>query len=250
MLRILALSGSLRRESFNTRLLKCLPSLAPEGMKLELFHAGLGEIPLFNEDLDTDPPLAPVARLRAAIRAADGLVISTPEYNQSLPGVLKNAIDWASRPHGQGALTGKAVAVMVATLGRAKGFRGLTDTMRILTGLGNLVVAEPEVVVASAPSALVDGANGAIHLTDSVAETLITIQLQALADVVKTRAAAAARTAVERNAPTLLYLQFFPYLSRALREGASSAAVIERLTAAGIHADIAAEWLERARERP
>jgi chromate reductase, NAD(P)H dehydrogenase (quinone) len=249
MSRILALSGSLRRDSFNTRLLKCLPRLAPEGMELELYHGGLGELPLFNEDLDTDPALAPVARLRAAIRAAEGLVIATPEYNQSLPGVLKNAIDWASRPHGRGALTGKAVVVMIATLGKAKGFRGLTDTTRILTGLGNLVVAEPEVVVPSAPSALADRADGTVYLTDPVAETLITIQLQVLADIVKTQAAAAAREAVERNAPTLRYLRFFSYVSNALREGASPAAVVERLVAAGIDADTATEWLVRAREQ-
>lgn len=245
MSRILAIPGSLRAESFNARLLKALPPLAPDGMEFEFF-GGIGELPLYNEDFDTDPALPAVARWRAALRGADGLVIATPEYNQSIPGVLKNAIDWASRPHGRGPLTGKAISVMVATLGRAKGFRGLTDTSRILTGLGNLVIAEPEVVVPSAPSALTTGPDGEPCLTDPVAKTLITIQLEALADVIKTQAAGSAREAVERNRSLMDYLHFFPIITKALEDGAGTSAAAERLTAAGIDADTAADWVERA----
>lgn len=246
MSRILAISGSLRRDSFNTRLLQAIEPLAPEGMEFETYD-GLAEVPLFNEDLDTDPALPAVARWREAIRRADGLVIATPEYNHSVPGVLKNAIDWASRPHGRGTLTGKGICVLVATLGRLKGFRGLSDTSRILAELGNLVIAEPEVVVSSAPSALITGPDGAVRLTDETAATLITIQLEALADVVKTQAATSAREAVARNQLLLDRLQFYPYVVRALADGATDPAVMERLTAAGLAPHTVTEWLAEAR---
>ncbi|WP_306319043.1 MULTISPECIES: NADPH-dependent FMN reductase [unclassified Streptomyces] len=247
MPRILAVSGSLRRDSFNTRLLKAIEPLAPEGMELERYE-GLAEVPLFNEDVDTDPALPAVARWREAIRRADGIVIATPEYNNSIPGVLKNAVDWASRPHGRGTLTGKGVCVLVATLGRVKGFRCLSDTSRILSGLGNLVIAEPEVVVSSAPSALVTRPDGGVRLTDGTAAALITIQLEALADVIKTQAATAARESIERNQLLLHRLQFYPYVVRALAEGATDRTVVERLTAAGLAPGIVTEWLAEARD--
>jgi chromate reductase len=98
--RILALGGSLRRASFNRALLHEAAALAPTGTELDLSHiAVVGSLPLFNQDLvDRDGPPVEVARLKDALRAADGLVIATPEYNWGIPGFLKNAIDWASRP--------------------------------------------------------------------------------------------------------------------------------------------------------
>src|SRR5438128_950894 len=96
-LRILAIAGSLRRDSWNRRLLEAARALAPGGVELEIFD--LAGIPLYDADLDTDADRpASVVRLKDAIARADGVVFATPEYNHSVPGVLQNAIDWASRP--------------------------------------------------------------------------------------------------------------------------------------------------------
>ena len=97
-MRILAISGSLRAASFNTALLRAATDVAPEGVEVELFD-GLDQLPPYNEDHDVEPAPAPVARLRERIAAADALIISTPEFNGTMPGHLKTAIDWASRTY-------------------------------------------------------------------------------------------------------------------------------------------------------
>lgn len=115
-LRVLGIPGSLRGGSYNRRLLEAARELAPEGIEVEIFD--LRGIPLYDGDVDTDRarPEA-VARLKAAIRDADAVLFATPEYNHSVPGVLKNAIDWASRPAGRSPLRGKPVAMMGASPG-------------------------------------------------------------------------------------------------------------------------------------
>jgi chromate reductase, NAD(P)H dehydrogenase (quinone) len=114
---VLALPGSLRRDSYNRHLLEAAVDLAPTGLEVRIY-ADLGSIPLFNEDLEqADGGLEAVQRLRSAVAAADGLLIATPEYNQSIPGVLKNAIDWLSRPAPIEVLEGKAVSVIGASTG-------------------------------------------------------------------------------------------------------------------------------------
>jgi len=120
-LNLLAIPGSLRRESHCAAVLRSLPPLLPATVAFELFP--LGEIPLYNADLDTDSPPAGVVRLKQAIAAADGLVVCSPEYNYGIPGVLKNAIDWASRPGFASPLRGKPVLVMTASPGTAGGVR-------------------------------------------------------------------------------------------------------------------------------
>ncbi|HEX7111755.1 MAG TPA: NAD(P)H-dependent oxidoreductase [Mizugakiibacter sp.] len=117
-LRVLALPGSLRRASYNRALLAAAAALAPAGMTIELADAPA--LPLFDEDLEQATQGGPdaVRQLRARVAAADGLLIATPEYNQSLPGVLKNAIDWLSRPWPDEVLAGKPVAVIGASSGR------------------------------------------------------------------------------------------------------------------------------------
>jgi chromate reductase len=112
--RVLCLAGSLRRDSWNCRLLNAAATCAPDGFALALYGA-LAAIPMFNEDLEEPDPLA-VEDLRQAVRTADGLLIATPEYNQSFPGVLKNAIDWLWRGRDT-VLAGKPVAVIGATPG-------------------------------------------------------------------------------------------------------------------------------------
>jgi chromate reductase, NAD(P)H dehydrogenase (quinone) len=115
-MRILAISGSLRRDSHNTRLLRAAAQMLPPGAELELFD-GLAAVPPYNEDDDVEPAPEAVQRLRDAIADSDALLIATPEYNASIPGVLKNAIDWASRPFPDNALRAKPVAVIGASTG-------------------------------------------------------------------------------------------------------------------------------------
>jgi chromate reductase len=115
-MQILAISGSLRRDSHNTRLLRAAALALPLGVDLELYD-GLAALPPYSEDADMEPVPAAVGNLRARIAAADALLIATPEYNASIPGVLKNAIDWASRPFPDNALRGKPVAVIGASTG-------------------------------------------------------------------------------------------------------------------------------------
>src|ERR1700758_2024496 len=115
-MRILTISGSLRAASHNTALLRAAAELAPDGVEVQMFE-GLDRLPHYNEDHDTDDPHGEVHRLREQIAAADVVLILTPEYNGSMPGHLKNAIDWASRPFGPGSsLWGKPVAVIGASV--------------------------------------------------------------------------------------------------------------------------------------
>ena len=119
-LHILGFAGSLRTGSYNRALLRAAAGVVPEDASLETFD--LGGVPPFNQDLENQPPDA-VREFKARIRAADALLIVTPEYNYSIPGVLKNAIDWASRPHGDNAFDGKPVALMSASTGMLGGAR-------------------------------------------------------------------------------------------------------------------------------
>jgi chromate reductase, NAD(P)H dehydrogenase (quinone) len=115
-MKILGISGSLRRGSHNTALLRAAASALPSGVELEVYE-GLADLPHYDADLDVDPAPEAVARLREAIAEADGVLISTPEFNGSIPGALKNALDWASRPFPDSALKGKPVAVVGASTG-------------------------------------------------------------------------------------------------------------------------------------
>ena len=114
-MRVLGISGSLRRGSYNTQLLRAAAAELPPSTRFELYE-GLAGLPPYNQDLEVEAPPA-VRRLRRAIAGADALIISTPEYNASIPGVLKNAVDWASRPFPDNDLRGKPVAVIGASTG-------------------------------------------------------------------------------------------------------------------------------------
>lgn len=115
-MRILALSGSLRRDAHSTVLARAAAELAPEGTEVSLYGE-LGSIPGFNQDLEPDAVPEAVEELRRQIEEADALLVLTPEYNASAPGALKNAIDWASRPHGAAALMGKPTAIISSSPG-------------------------------------------------------------------------------------------------------------------------------------
>jgi chromate reductase len=150
-MRILAISGSLRRDSHNTRLLRAAAEMLPPGAELELFD-GLGAVPPYNEDADVVPAPAGVERLRAAIARADALLISTPEYNASIPGVLKNAVDWASRPFPDNALRDKPVAVIGASTGLFGAVWAQAELRKTLRHTGAHVL-DDEVPVGSAAHA-------------------------------------------------------------------------------------------------
>jgi chromate reductase len=141
--KILAISGSLRADSYNTALACAAAELAPAGVEIELYD-GLGRLPLYNQDLDQpglDPPEA-VRDLRARIDAADALLVVTPEYNGSYPGVLKNAIDWASARHRGSSFAGKTVAVAGATTGQYGAIWAQQDLRRVLGISGARVIPE------------------------------------------------------------------------------------------------------------
>ena len=116
VVKILGFAGSLRKGSYNRSLLRAAQELVPRDATLEVFD--LGGIPIFNQDLE-DQPAETVKEFKAKIRAADAILIVTPEYNYSIPGVLKNAIDCASRPYGDNAFEHKPVAIMGASIGMA-----------------------------------------------------------------------------------------------------------------------------------
>jgi len=147
-MRILAVSGSLREGSFNTSLLRAAIEAAPEGVELELWE-GLGELPLYDEDLETDEVPESVRRLRANWGAADAILFATPEYNGSVPGGLKNAVDWASRPRLEAPLRNKPVAVVGASQGQFGAIWAQQDLKRIL-GIAGARVVGTEIPVAVA----------------------------------------------------------------------------------------------------
>jgi len=162
MTRILAISGSLRRASHNTALLRAAAANAPEGVDVELFE-GLERLPPYNEDHDTDDVPTEVARLREEIGAADAVLFSTPEYNGTLPGQLKQVVDWASRPHGQASsLWGKPVAVIGASV-TDYGAIWAQDHLRKALGIAGARVLDAELPVPKA----VERFNDAGELTDT-----------------------------------------------------------------------------------
>jgi chromate reductase len=150
-MRILAISGSLRADSYNTALARAAAERAPEGAEIKIYDR-LGEMPPYDADVDEGKTPEPVDDLRRRIEEADALLVVTPEYNGSVPGVLKNAIDWASRPpRGGAAIWGKTVAVAGATTGQYGAIWAQQDLRRIL-GIAGARVIEGELPVAQAPN--------------------------------------------------------------------------------------------------
>lgn len=145
--RILGFAGSLRKSSYNKGLLRAALELAPEDAKLVTFD--LEGIPPFNQDLEKDPP-EKVREFKKSIKSADAILIVTPEYNYSIPGVLKNAIDWASRPYAENAFRGKPVAFMGASTGMLGTARAQYHLRQSCVFLEMIPINKPEVFVASA----------------------------------------------------------------------------------------------------
>lgn len=145
---ILGFAGSLRQGSYNKALLRAAAELLPEDAKLEIFD--LEGVPPFNQDLESSPPET-VKELKRKIRSADAILIVTPEYNYSIPGVLKNAIDWASRPYGDNAFQGKPAALMSASIGMLGGARAQYHLRQSCVFLDMYPLTMPEVFVTFAP---------------------------------------------------------------------------------------------------
>jgi chromate reductase len=142
--RILGFAGSLRKQSYNRSILAGALEMVPDNAVLEIF--GLEGIPPFNQDLENQPP-DQVKAFKTKIRAADAILIATPEYNYSIPGVLKNAIDWASRPYGDNAFDGKPVAVMGASIGMLGTGRAQYHLRQSFVYLNMYPINQPEVMV-------------------------------------------------------------------------------------------------------
>lgn len=163
---ILGIAGSLRQSSYNHAALVAAQTLLPEGVSLDIF--ALQGIPLFNQD-EEEQPVERVLAFKKAILEADAILFATPEYNYSLPGVLKNAMDCASRPYGQSAWAGKPVALMGASVGQMGSARAQYHLRQVLVSLDMRPLNQPEVMIGLAANAF--DAHG--HLTDERSRVLI-----------------------------------------------------------------------------
>jgi len=143
-IKILGFAGSLRKGSYNKLLLKTLQTLSPNNCEIEIFD--LEGIPLFNQDLEANPPER-VKEFKNKIKGAEAILIATPEYNYSVPGVLKNAIDWASRPYGDNVFYGKPGAIMGCSIGMLGTARAQYHLRQICVFLNILLLNQPEVMV-------------------------------------------------------------------------------------------------------
>ncbi len=165
-LTILGIAGSLRKGSYNRAALRAAQQLTPDNAKIDIFE--LNGIPAFNQDEERNPP-AKVVELKKLVRAADAILLVTPEYNYSVPGVLKNAIDWASRPYGDSAWNGKPVAIMGASGGIFGTARAQYHLRQMFVFLNMYPVNQPEVMIAQAQQRF--DADG--NLTDETSRKLI-----------------------------------------------------------------------------
>lgn len=174
-LKVLGISGSLRQASFNTAALRAARELAPEGMTIDILS--IADIPLYDEDERAKGFPAPVQALRDAIKGADALLLATPEYNYSFSGVLKNAIDWASRPPEQ-PFDGKPIAIMGASGGILGTARAQYQLRQVFIFMNGHVLNKPEVMIGGAGTRF--DASG--KLTDEPTRGFVKAQLEALRD--------------------------------------------------------------------
>lgn len=172
-MRVLAISGSLRRDSHNTALLRAAAARVPAGVELELWD-GLKAVPPYDEDDDRGGESAPAAvtALRSAVAGADAVLIATPEYNHSVPGALKNALDWASRPHATNPLRNKPVAVIGASTGIFGAIWAQAELRKVLSAIGARVVDREFAVgqVAERVGGSIDDQELLVQLDEVVAE--------------------------------------------------------------------------------
>ncbi len=185
-MRVLAISGSLRRDSFNSGLLRAAAEVAPDGVEVVIYD-GLREIPPYDQDDEATAVPPEVLQLRRAIEDADALLFATPEYNGSVPGVLKNAVDWASRPRATTVMQNKPAAVIGASTGMFGAVWAQADLRRILGLTGNRVL-DIELPVGRAQETFEDGDLPEHH---ELRQQLLEV-VEALADAVQQREAVSA----------------------------------------------------------
>lgn len=166
-IRVVGVVASLRQGSYNRLLMRAAEQELPPDMQLE--QAAIADVPFYDGDVEAAGLPAPVERFKAQIRAADALLIATPEYNYAIPGLLKNALDWASRPSGQSALAGKAMAVIGASTGVLGTARAQMQLRQLALGLDVQIANRPEVLLGQAASKF--DAEG--RLTDDNARRLL-----------------------------------------------------------------------------
>ncbi|MET7606322.1 NAD(P)H-dependent oxidoreductase, partial [Streptomyces avermitilis] len=195
--RILALVGSLRAGSHNRQLAEAAVKHAPEGVEIELFE-GLADVPFYNEDLDVEGDVpAAAARLRAAAGATDAFLLVSPEYNGTIPAVLKNAIDWLSRPYGAGALSGKPVAVVGTAFGQFGGVWAQDDTRKAAGIAGGTVLEDVKLSIPGSVTRFAElhPADDA-EVVEGLTKVIEQLSAQAGTSSSTTRAPSAAATAV------------------------------------------------------
>jgi chromate reductase len=187
-MRVLGISGSLRRDSYNTALLRAAAERLPAGVELVEFD-GLREIPPYDADAELEATPEAVRSLREAIRGADAVLVATPEYNHSIPGVLKNALDWASRPAGKSALMGKPAAAIGASTGMFGAVWAQAETRKVLGALGGRVI-ESELPIPRAAEAYADGR---LNLSPEQSQQLEELLAELVSEVEELEAALAER---------------------------------------------------------
>lgn len=175
---VVGFAGSLRRGSYNRALLRAATELAPPVLHIEIHD--LADIPLYNADVEAGGVPQSVAQLRDAIRKADAVLIATPEYNHGVPGVLKNTIDWLSRPPRDSALNGKVAAVMGASPGITGTARGQSQLRQSFVFTNTYALLQPEVLVGRAHEKF----DGDGHLVDQPTREFVTIFLARFADLI------------------------------------------------------------------
>ena len=191
-MRVLGISGSLRRDSYNSALLRAAADALPPGAELEVFD-GLKAIPPYDADDDLGGGPEPVQRLREAIADADAVLVATPEYNASLPGVLKNALDWASRPHATNPLRGKPAVVVGASTGMFGAVWAQAEGRKVLSTIGARVL-DSELPVPEADERFEAGRLADPEVEERLAEIVAELveAAEARAEGLRARAAAAA----------------------------------------------------------
>jgi len=192
---ILGIAGSLRAGSYNRAALRAAQQLVPRGAHLEIFELDKS-IPGFSEDDERQPPPI-IARLKDRVRAADAILFVTPEYNYSIPGVLKNAIDWASRPYGESAWNGKPAAVMGASIGVTGTARAQYHLRQSFVFLNMPCVLQPEVMIAKAQEHF----DGTGNLKNESTRKLIAQLLEALVSLARVNQSSANLTRQPQQVP-------------------------------------------------
>lgn len=173
-IKILGFAGSLREQSFNRAILKAAAEVLPDDAELEIFD--LSEIPVYNTDVEVKAIPEKVQQFKQKIKAADAILIATPEYNYSIPGVLKNAIDWASRPYGDNSFEGKPVAIMSASGGTLGAARAQYHLRQVFVFLDMHPINRPEVIVTFANEKIgMDGRVSDEHTREKIKELVVAL---------------------------------------------------------------------------